>query len=586
MIETRNCQNCKKDFTVHPEDFDFYKKMDVPAPTWCPQCRMMRRMIFWNEHNFFRKIEKRTGKEMLSSYPAEAPLQIYEREYWWSDAWDPLAYGRDIDWSRPFLAQVNELAIAVPWPSRSAINCINSDYSNNAGDLKNCYLCFNADLSEDSMYSVGILRLKSSLDVFRGISSELIYDGFGVFNSYQCFFVYISTNNRNVWLSYDCEDCSDCFGCVNLRHKQYCIFNVQYSKEEYFAKLKEMNLGSYKSLSALRKQFDEFKLKFPRKFMTGMRNQGVTGEAIKDSKNVKSSYAVSNSENVKYSQSILMGAKDSYDYTNWGDNAEMTYETYGVGNDVQRIKFSIECFSGAGDLEYCMYSPGTHHSFGCVGLKKSQYCILNKQCTKEEYEALIPKIKKHMDEMPYIDKQGRVYKYGEFFPPEFSPFAANETALMDFVAGMDKQKALSNGFTWRETNPKEYQVTIRAEELPDHITEVRDEIVKEIISCLHCKKGYRIVLGELQFFRRFNIPLPRQCFNCRHAARVNVRNKPVFYPGSCQCNGNGSMNGLYKNISMHPKHGSEKCGAKFETSYAPDRPEIVYCEPCYQQEMV
>ncbi len=29
----------------------------------------------------------------------------------------------------------------------------------------------------------------------------------------------------------------------------------------------------------------------------------------------------------------------------------------------------------------------------------------------------------------------------------------------------------------------------------------------------------------------------------------------------------------------------EGCQNEFETSYAPDRPEIVYCERCYQQEV-
>lgn len=584
--ETRNCQSCKKDFTVEPEDFDFYQKMDVPAPTWCPECRMMRRMVFWNERNFFKKVEKRTGKEIFSTYPPESYPEIYEHDYWWSDAWDPLSYGREIDWNRPFLAQVFELAQEVPLPARSYMNLVNSDYSNNAADMKNAYMCFNADQSEDCMYGVGILRLKNCLDIFRASDSELCYDGFGIFSSYQCFFSSISINNRNVWLSWDLEDCSDCFGCVNLRHKQYYIFNEPYTKEEYFAKLKEMNLGSYASMANLRQQLEVHKLKYPRKFMAGMRNQNVTGENIRSSKDVRRSYAVSLSENLKYSQSILMGAKDSYDYTNWGDNAELLYEAHDVGHNAQRVKFSILCFDGVNDIEYSMHSPGSANLFGCNGLRKKQYCILNKQYSKEEYRELIPKIKKSMDEMPYVDAQGRVYKYGEFFPPEFSPFAANETALMDFVGGMDKQKALENGFAWREADPREYQITVKAADLPDHINDVKDEIVKEVIGCATCNKGYRVVSGELQFLRRFGIPLPRLCFNCRHAARVSLRNKPVFYKGACQCAGAGSTNGLYKNFSTHPQHGVGRCPTTFETSYAPERPEIVYCEPCYQQEMV
>jgi hypothetical protein len=34
--ETKNCQNCKNDFTIESEDFKFYEKIKVPPPTWCP----------------------------------------------------------------------------------------------------------------------------------------------------------------------------------------------------------------------------------------------------------------------------------------------------------------------------------------------------------------------------------------------------------------------------------------------------------------------------------------------------------------------------------------------------------------------
>lgn len=32
--ETKICQNCKKDFTIDPEDFKFYEKIKVPSPTF------------------------------------------------------------------------------------------------------------------------------------------------------------------------------------------------------------------------------------------------------------------------------------------------------------------------------------------------------------------------------------------------------------------------------------------------------------------------------------------------------------------------------------------------------------------------
>ncbi len=46
--ETKTCQNCKKEFQIEPEDFAFYEKINVPPPTFCPECRMIRRMMFLN----------------------------------------------------------------------------------------------------------------------------------------------------------------------------------------------------------------------------------------------------------------------------------------------------------------------------------------------------------------------------------------------------------------------------------------------------------------------------------------------------------------------------------------------------------
>ena len=41
--------------------------------------------------------------------------------------------------------------------------------------------------------------------------------------------------------------------------------------------------------------------------------------------------------------------------------------------------------------------------------------------TKEEYLEMLPKVIQHVKDMPYIDKKGRTYNFGEFFPPEISP---------------------------------------------------------------------------------------------------------------------------------------------------------------------
>ena len=68
--ETKQCQNCKQDFTIEPDDFGFYEKMKVSIPTWCPDCRMVRRLVWRNERNLFRRKDALTGKDSFSGFPA------------------------------------------------------------------------------------------------------------------------------------------------------------------------------------------------------------------------------------------------------------------------------------------------------------------------------------------------------------------------------------------------------------------------------------------------------------------------------------------------------------------------------------
>src|SRR3990167_1497216 len=95
--ESRTCQNCKTSFIIEPEDFAFYEKMQVPPPTWCPYCRLMRRLSWRNERTLYKRVCSMCGKSIIAMYSQDAAFPVYCRECWFSDAWDPLAYGREYD---------------------------------------------------------------------------------------------------------------------------------------------------------------------------------------------------------------------------------------------------------------------------------------------------------------------------------------------------------------------------------------------------------------------------------------------------------------------------------------------------------
>ena len=175
-----------------------------------------------------------------------------------------------------------------------------------------------------------------------------------------------------------------------------------------------------------------------------------------------------------------------------------------------------------------------------------------------------------MNDMPYTDKNGLVYKYGEFFPAEMSPTAYNESFAYENFPLL-REQVEKTGLIWREPEDKNFSTTIDSKDIPDSILYVAEGIIKEVISCRHnkecvheCAGAFKITSQELQFYKKLNIPLPKICPNCRHYARFAWRNPIRLWHRKCM---------------------KEGCTNEFETSYAPDRPEIVYCETCYNSEV-
>ncbi len=591
--ENRICQNCKASFTIDASDFQFYEKMKVPPPTFCWLCRAQRRMAWRNERSLFKRKSDFSGKEIFSAFAPDAPVKVYENEVWITDQWDPMQYGRDYDFSRNFFEQFRDLLHIVPSKNRNVVNGgPGTDYCNNFTDPKNCYLIFNGKDAEDCMYGNGYNLVKSSIDASHLSKCERCYEGFWLTSCANTFFSSQCESSFDLIFCRDCTGCNNCFGCVGLRKKSYCIFNEQYTKEQYEQRIKEFNLGSYSALEQMRKRVAEFWLKFPLRFMIGSHNEGVSGNYIEHSKNTHKSFLARECENVKFAQYLqeLPGSREVYDYTAWGDANELAYECTGCGIGTHNIKFCYNVQQDTKNVEYSYMCNGCSDVFGCIGLKKKQYCVLNKQYTKEEYEALVTKIRSHMYDAPYTDVKGRIYKYGEYFPVELSPFAYNESIAQEFFP-LDKNEAIAAGYTWRDPVERTYIPTRNAIDLPDSIATVSDSITNEIIGCAHegkcndqCTIAFRIIPDELAFYRANNIPLPRICPSCRHYRRISQRSKLHVYDRHCDCAGASSKNNVYKNSASHT-HGASPCPNEFETSYGPDRSEIIYCEQCYQAEV-
>ena len=568
MTETKSCQNCKRDFQIEPQDFAFYKKISVPPPTFCPQCRLQRRLTFLVGIRLYRRACDLCKKLSVSMYPPEAECVAYCASCWWSDKWSPLDYGKEYDFSRPFFQQLKEQWRSVPLLGLSIdpTNVGQSPYNNHCGPLKNSYLMFYSSETEECAYGTYVINAKSILDSSYVIQSEDCYDVMHSYKNNRC----VGTRSQ-VTESFECyflrdsRNCQNCFASANLRNAKYQIFNKQYSKEGYFKEIAQWDLGSYKSYKDIeRRAHEHWKTLPPKPQYDEMAHDCVGINNVFESKNARDCFEAVHLEDCRWTSMIGQGpVKDCYDISNWGNNLSLCYESAEVGENASALKFCNESGINIKDIEYSKLSTGGSHHFGCISVRKTEYCILNKQYTKEEYAALIPKIKAHMSEMPYYDAVGRKYTYGEFFPIELSPYPYNATFAHSFFP-LTKEDVLNQGYKWEDEDKKENTATIAAADLPDHIKDTPDSILNETVGCGECRRGFKIVPMELEFLRTRNFPLPRQCPFCRINEKLNI---------------------WVKNMRMLLRTCS-KCQAVFETRYAEDETPYILCKSCYQKEIV
>jgi hypothetical protein len=552
--EKVNCQNCHKDFTIESDDFLFYEKIKVPPPTWCPECRQQRRYAWRNERTLYRRNCDLCGKNTVTIYSPNKDLKVYCLKCWWGDGWDPASYGRDFDFTRPYFEQYKELQKEVPRMALLSKNSINSDYTNHSGENKNTYLSFCCFDTEDVFYSTWTMKSRNCMDcsyIYDG--GEKLYETIDTRKSYQCQYSVLLENCVNCFYCYDCHNCSDCFLSSNLRNKKYIFKNSQYTQEIYLKKIEEYKFNSFKTREKLNVEFiDLIKNNSFHRYVISEKNTNSIGSMFFNSKNSRIVFDAEVLEDTKYIYASL-NLKSSMDLYHVGWGTELGYELHGCRGHYDGIGSHL-CYDNR-NISYCDSCQNCQNLFACISVKKGEYMILNKKYSKEEYLELKEKIIEHMK---------KTKEYGEFFPPSIAPVCYNETQG-NYYMPLTKEEVLRRGWLWEDKIPGTFgKETILPEEIPDTIEEVGNDILSAILKCVDCTKNYNIVPDELTFYKREKIPIPRSCPECRYKRRFALRLPRKLWHRKC----------------MH-----EGCQNEFETSYVPERPEIVYCESCYNKEI-
>ena len=489
---------------------------------------------------------------IVSVYNPDVPFPVYTVNEWWSDNWDPMDYGQDLDLSNPFLEQMKEIFTSVPRSAVMNSKTENCEYSNQINESRNCYLVFGGLDDEDCDYGHVIWNCKDSVDNLYLFKSESCYECVDCLVSTKLFYSQeCEACVESVGL-FDCRNCLNCIGCVGLVGKSYHIFNKPVSKEEYKEFLAKHPLSDRETIEYILRERDALRMKIPQRSFFGSRNNNVSGNHIYNAHNVHYSFDVKSGENLKFCFTIRQ-AFDSYDLSFTGEASEC-YEAMTMLGSSNKVICSQQIVDSH-DIFYSEHCYNCDNLFGCYGLRKKSYCILNKQYSRKEYEALVPQIIRQMEERG---------EWGQFFPKELSPFAYNEAIVNEYMP-LSRGEALAKGYKWRDDIPSTSgQETITAKDLPKDPDDYSDQLCKEVLACQNCRKNYRLINREIGFYKKNKLALPLRCFNCRHAGRMAKRNQRSLWSGDCK-----------------------KCGAKILTSYTPEdqKKYPVYCESCYNKEV-
>jgi hypothetical protein len=530
------------------------KKYHIPPPTHCPDCRQQRRLAQCNEQNLYPGICGLCNKATVTENPPNTHQPIYCRECWYSDKWDPRNYGKEFDFSKTFFEQFYELRRTVPAITLNQTGTIqNSDYIHYAGFSKNCYLIAHADYCEDCCYGYGYKKNTSCMDGFYNLHCEVCYDNVYIHKSYGLIGCQDCVNCSSSAFLKDCIGCKNCFLCTSLRECEYYFENQKLTKEEYEAKMKEIDLQSHKQYQHYKEKLHEMVKNMKAKEYTGHNLENCTGNYLQNCENCESCFDIEDGEDLKHCYQLVLSAKDSRDIYQYGTKIFECYECAIVGDDCYHILFGDQIFIGCTDLLYCSFlANACKHCFGCCNMIRNTHCILNKQYDKDEYQELVPKIIEHMK------KTG---EWGEFLPIDSSLFGYNKTTAALYYP-LTKEEANAKGWKWDDYEPplSDVQKTIPAEKLPDNIKDIPDDVLNWAIVCEKTQKPFKIQPLELRLLRQMRVPLPRRHPEVRHRDRFALRNPRKLWTRECG-----------------------KCQKEIETTYAPDRPEKILCEECYLQ---
>lgn len=499
-----NCHLCSSSFEVSDEEKAFMSKMGLPTATSCPLCREAGRLAFRNERNLYKSTCAKTGKPIMCLYPPGSPFVVYEYSAWVSDNWTTpeLEYNPD----KNFFEQYAELQKICPRPNLFTVFNENCDYVNAAEKCKNCYLAFVSDRDEDCYYIDTTFASKDCADISYCHNCELCYESADLKNCYHARWSYLCENLSDVAFCFDCRGSKNCFMSSGLRNQEYVILNQPLSKQQYEQRMSELDLSSYRVVSALKEKF--FKEIMPPMYNKMINAENSSGRFLINVKNCRDCVDVENAEDCYRVRIGANGIKDVHHTHAVVDGSQLIYNCVSV-TESYNCHNVIGCWATKNSA-YSEYLQGSSNCIGCISLRRREYCILNKQYSPSDYENIKADI---------IKKLGS--HWGENFPISLAPFSYQDSAFRDYNS-LSHERVEKMGWEWGEekTSPSSPQA---GSAMPDTSKDATPEITKQIFVCESSGKPYQIIPQELNLLKKIVAPLPRLHYDQRFRDRIRFR---------------------------------------------------------------
>lgn len=458
----------------------------------------------WQPFNFYKT------QEGVSKYPETElrPISLvsvkeYTKDYpWW------IEYNKEVS-SEPFFHQLKAFFQNTPHATLQTHGwwIENSDWSDAIYDwAKNVYLSVSTwDDAENVLYSFKIeswvRNIISSINVTR--NCESIFDSKTVRNSQFIFYSQYIYDSSQIRFSSNLIGCSYCFGCNNLQNQSYCINNIQLSKEEY-------SIHSKKLLSR-KELYEEYKDRFLEPWGKKLSVES-TWDGLYHCSNVHQWFEVSH---MKDCTKLL--------YTDgWSNSSEChscldvavdnSHNLYGVcsnafGEHIYHSIYLTNCQS----IYYSYFMQQCSYCLWCIGLKNKQFCIFNKQYTKEE---------RHQKVNDIFTKMKMSWELWKTLPWSINPFYFNDTAAYLIDDSFTKEEVEAAGYLRRDEEIKvdipEWMDVVEVKDLWEYEwfdSEwnwiIDSSILKKVI-CDEDWNSYRVIKMEYDFLVKHGLPLPRQ----------------------------------------------------------------------------